>query len=150
MNSPIASRVARRFINWTVKKLENFKKITAQKVSVLGVILVRIFPHLDWMREYSVRIRENTDQNNSEYGHFLHSESLTCLKLMSKYSAGYPKGKFWHFDICATKLQKSAAKHSIEKPSLPLLWIFKKVKNEMKIFRQPWEEYLQTFHILAL
>ena len=23
---------------------------------------------------YSVRMRENTDQNNSEYGHFLHSE----------------------------------------------------------------------------
>ena len=35
-------------------------------MSVFGVILVRIFP-------YSVRMRKNTDQNNSEYGHFLRS-----------------------------------------------------------------------------
>ena len=39
--------------------------------------MVRIFSHLDRIRrdtEYSVRMRENTDQNNSEYGHFLRSE----------------------------------------------------------------------------
>ena len=35
------------------------------KVSVFGVILVRISLHF--------RIRENTDQNKSEYGHFLRS-----------------------------------------------------------------------------
>ena len=29
---------------------------------------------------YSVRMRENTDQNNSEYGHFLRSVYLTCFK----------------------------------------------------------------------
>ena len=39
---------------------------TAYKVSVFGVILVCIFPHSDW-------IRRDTDQNNSEYGHFLRS-----------------------------------------------------------------------------
>ena len=39
---------------------------TAWKVFVFGVFLVRIFPHAD-------RIRENTDQKNSEYGHFLRS-----------------------------------------------------------------------------
>ena len=51
------------------------------KVSVFGVILVRIFPHSDWIRReilrmslYSVRMRENVDQNNSEYGHFLRSD----------------------------------------------------------------------------
>ena len=27
--------------------------------------------------EYSVRIRENTDQNNSKYGHFSRSDSYT-------------------------------------------------------------------------
>ena len=49
----------------------------AEKVSVFGVILVRIFPHSDWIRRdmeylspYSVRMRENADQNNSKYGHF--------------------------------------------------------------------------------
>ena len=35
-------------------------------MSVFGVILVHIFPYL-------VRMRENVDQTNSEYGHFLRS-----------------------------------------------------------------------------
>ena len=37
------------------------------KVSVFGVILVRIYPHSDWILSispYSVRMRENADQNN--------------------------------------------------------------------------------------
>ena len=52
-------------------------------MSVFGVILVRVFPHSDWIREilrispYSVRKPENTDQNNSEYGHCLRS---VCYK----------------------------------------------------------------------
>ena len=43
---------------------------------LFGVILVSIFPHLDWILRvspYSVQMRENKDQNNSEYGHFLRS-----------------------------------------------------------------------------
>ena len=42
----------------------------AWKVSVFGVILVRIFPHSDWIlciSPYSVQMREDADQNNSEY-----------------------------------------------------------------------------------
>ena len=45
--------------------------------------MVRIFPHLDWIRTecgkilrispYSVRMQENADQNNSIYGHSLRS-----------------------------------------------------------------------------
>ena len=41
--------------------------VTAWKVYVFGVFLVRIFPHFDWIRrdtetsKYSVRIRENAD-----------------------------------------------------------------------------------------
>ena len=42
-------------------------------MSVFGVILVRTFPHS------SVRMRENTDQNNSEYRHF--SVNVGCLKI---------------------------------------------------------------------
>ena len=59
--------------------MNNISKSTALKVSVFGVVLVRIFPHSDWIRRdlrislYSVQIWENTDQNNSEYGHFLRS-----------------------------------------------------------------------------
>ena len=45
-------------------------------MSVFGVILVGIFPYMDEYGEilrispYSVRMRENADQNNSEFGHF--------------------------------------------------------------------------------
>ena len=52
-------------------------------MSVFGVILVRIFPHSDWMRrdteDLSVFILnygkcgKNADQKNSKYGHFLRS-----------------------------------------------------------------------------
>ena len=50
------------------------------KVSVFGIIMVRIFPHSDWILRdnpyllYSVLMRENTDHSNSEYGHFLRSD----------------------------------------------------------------------------
>ena len=46
---------------------------TAWKVSVFGVILVRISPYSVWMRE-------NTDHNNSKYGHFLRSVMLKAYK----------------------------------------------------------------------
>ena len=48
-------------------------------MSVFQVILVRIFPHSEWIRRdteyspYSVRMREIADENNSAYGHFLDS-----------------------------------------------------------------------------
>ena len=48
-------------------------------MSIFGVILVCIFQHSDWIGEklrtspHSVQMLENTDQNNSEYGHFLRS-----------------------------------------------------------------------------
>ena len=49
--------------------------VTAQKVFLFKVFLVRIFPHSDWIRRdtpspYSFRMQENTDQKKSEYGHF--------------------------------------------------------------------------------
>ena len=53
--------------------------VTAWKVSVLGVFLVRIFSH--WIKyleivpisPYSVKMQENVDQKNSEYRHFSRS-----------------------------------------------------------------------------
>ena len=36
---------------------------------------------------YSVRMRENTDQENSEYGHFLHSVSYQCPPLFQYFPA---------------------------------------------------------------
>ena len=51
---------------------------TAQKVSVFGDFLVRIFLHsgsffLLHISPYLVQMWENTDQKNSEYRHFLRS-----------------------------------------------------------------------------
>ena len=53
---------------------------TAWKVSVFGVILVRIFPHSDVTRR-DTENTENTDQNNSEYGHFMRAVNLLDLRL---------------------------------------------------------------------
>ena len=53
---------------------------TAQKVFVFGVILVRNFPAFSRIRtEYGsecAKMRQNADQSNSEYEHFL--RSVTC------------------------------------------------------------------------
>ena len=65
---------------WTLNYMLN----TAWKVSVLENFLIRIFwfhilLHSHWIGEirsvspYSVRMRDNTDQKNSEYGHFSRS-----------------------------------------------------------------------------
>ena len=40
---------------------------------MLVVFLVRIFMHSNWIRRDATRIRKNTDQKNSEYGHFSNS-----------------------------------------------------------------------------
>ena len=50
-----------------------FVTFTAQKVCLFEVILVRIFPY-EYLLNISVRMRENADQNNSEYGHFSRSD----------------------------------------------------------------------------
>ena len=60
-------------------------QFTALKVSVFAVIPVRSFP-------YSVRIRENTVQNNSEYGHFSCSDlfgsiNSNVVHLVKNYKA---------------------------------------------------------------
>ena len=53
------------------------------KVSIFGVFLVLIFPHLYWMQilcisPYSVRMRESTDQKTSKYGHFPRCAHTHC------------------------------------------------------------------------
>ena len=62
---------------------------TTWKLSVFGVILVHIFPHSDWIRrdtEYLSVLSPNagnTDQNYSEYGHFLRSDN--DFQILSQY-----------------------------------------------------------------
>ena len=56
---------------------------TAWKVPLFGLFLVRVFPHLYCIRRdtpYLVRMWGNTDQKNSEYGHF-ELRSLYFLKI---------------------------------------------------------------------
>ena len=63
--------------SWSNLARNTWKVFTAWKVSVFGVILVRIFSHSDWIwrdTPSSVRMWENADQNNYEYGHFLRSD----------------------------------------------------------------------------
>ena len=48
-------------------------------MSIFRVILVRIFPHSDWILRispYSVQMRKNADHNNSEYRRFSRSDSV--------------------------------------------------------------------------
>ena len=63
-------------------------ELTLRKNSVFLVILVPIFPHLDWIvsiSPYSVRMRENVNQNNSEYGHFSHSVKFSFEMFFHEY-----------------------------------------------------------------
>ena len=78
---------------WTVVailfylKQKQLMRNIAWKVSVLGVILVRIFLHSEKVTPYLSVLSpntENADQNNSEYGHFLRSEmKLFCARTVN-------------------------------------------------------------------
>ena len=51
-----------------------YLRFSSWKASVFGVFLVRIFPHLTWIRrDTKYQMQENTDQKNFEYGHFSRS-----------------------------------------------------------------------------
>ena len=61
-------------------------------LSYSGPYFSRIFPHSDWYLSVfspnAGKCRKNADQNNSEYGHFLRSESFQvsispCVSVMS-------------------------------------------------------------------
>ena len=52
---------------------------TTHCVKVSGVIVVRIFPHSEWIRrdtEYLFQMWGNTDHSTSEHGHFICSVSV--------------------------------------------------------------------------
>ena len=49
-------------------------------MSVFGVILVRLFSHSYWIRRDTLS-RENGDQNNFEYEHHTHSDTITIYQL---------------------------------------------------------------------
>ena len=63
-------------------------------MSIFGVFLVRIFKYSAEYREilcispYSVGMRENADQNNSEYGHFLRSINEWVMELANDWICG--------------------------------------------------------------
>ena len=72
---------------------------------------------------YSVQMRENTDQNNSKYGHFLRSASL-----MDQYFYTNPQGNMRLLyqnlsDTIITDFIWSYERH-IQIPDIHLRWIF--------------------------
>ena len=86
------------FLTFSWNTLIRQNRITALKVSVFGVFLVCIFPYSDRIqRDASVRMRENTDQEISECGHFsrnaisLKSVQQLVNQLMSKIKMYIPK-----------------------------------------------------------
>ena len=81
------SSVSRSVFIGPVTKWADSKIRAAWKVSVLRVILIHISRirtkcgEIRSISPYSVRMRENADQNNSEYGRFLRSEELVSKLL---------------------------------------------------------------------
>ena len=68
---------------WIMNWYDNSGDYTAWTVSKYSVYLVRIFLYFDWIRrftEYSVQMRENTDQKNSVFEQFL------CSVIVINYS----------------------------------------------------------------
>ena len=64
---------------------KSWKHLKYQNMDCVKSVRIRsysgpYFPHSDWIQRvrsvypYSVRMRKNADQNNSEYGHFLSSD----------------------------------------------------------------------------
>ena len=61
------------------------------------------------IRSYSVRMRKNTDQNNSKYGHFLNTVNH-CKILKTIISLGASKiatGPFFKFDSQTLKFHRN-------------------------------------------
>ena len=67
------------------------------KVSVFGVILARIFP-------YSVRVRENVGQNNSEYWHFLLSDIKMLIRIKA-FIKGWSKKSHCPWRWCFVRIE---------------------------------------------
>ena len=67
---------------------------TTWKLSVFGVFLVHISSYLDWIRSifpYSDRMRENTAQKNSKYGHFSGNDNALVQILITEFVLTYTK-----------------------------------------------------------
>ena len=83
------------------------RRFTAWKVSVFGVILVRISLHLDWIQRdtpylsvFSPNARKcgkNTDQNTSKYGHILRSRDF--VQDQNKCSSTFPFNSLFYFSV---------------------------------------------------
>ena len=90
---------------------------TAWKVSVFGVFLVYIFHirteygDLKSKSPHSVRMQENKDQKNSEYGHFLHIESVKVVNVSNKITRTTSVFcKCWCFNCQLTTVSKRVLK----------------------------------------
>ena len=78
MSSFLCSHVGLSFLFYKIIRvfLDDFHHIPVISTKDFSTLSWSIFPHSDWIQrdtEYSVRMRENTDQNNSENGSFFRS-----------------------------------------------------------------------------
>ena len=67
-------------------RIIKFETILRQKCPYSEFFWSLFFPHSDWISPYSVLMQENTEQKNSEYGHFLRSTIFHFLKGLFTYS----------------------------------------------------------------
>ena len=90
----LGPRKTSKSIKSCLKVVNNFPKIlTVWNVSVFEVILVRIrdtrieYGEMLRISPYSVQMLENTDQNNSEYWHFLPNGFILDIWKGSEYAS---------------------------------------------------------------
>ena len=69
-------------LDTTTSQFGQYKIFTTWKLSVFGVVLIRIFPHSYSISPNSVRMRGNADQNNSAYGHILRSDCADIIPVI--------------------------------------------------------------------
>ena len=103
-------------------------------MSVFGVILVRIFPHSDWMciSPYSVRMRENTDQNNSKHEHFSRSDK----SIINAYRSHVTWPHFW----------SNVTNYTAQKMKFSVKDFFSKC-DQIRMKRRIWLNLLKKFLI---
>ena len=98
--------------------LELFWSLFSQRVSLL---LYRVSLCIQSISLYSVRMRENADQNNCEYGHFSLSENHAKMKtLLTLYDPYYPYSE-WDFSGLLT----GSGFHIVEIQSVIYLYLQK-------------------------
>ena len=108
---------------------------------MFGVILVLIFccirtkyGEIRSISPYSVRVREDMDQNNSEYGHFWRSEVYITTKMVKNMMKSM---------VVMSLVMMQGLKNSVEQ-LIDKLIFWKKILYEIWIFHGKWKFFKLT------